>query len=108
MLTYIPVIPARERIDRGEPLNLLGGVANDGDAVTVDISVWGRVNQEWVALATQKTALGAHEHKHLYFTLTPDCCSFDRWQQDIEDIELCTDHQTPAPEAVGTIVFIED
>ncbi len=108
MLKYIGVIPSRESISRCESLNLLGGVANDGDAVTVDISVWGRVDREWVALATQKTALGAHEHKHLYFTLTPDCFSFDRWQQDIEDIELCTDHQTPAPEAVGTIVFIED
>ena len=106
MLKYIDVIPARESVSRGESLNLLGGVANDGGAVTLDISVWGRVSDEWQALVTQRTEVMAGEHRHLYFTLTPDCFSFERWQAEIEDIELRIEDHMPGNDARGRIVFV--
>lgn len=108
MLKYIDVIPSRDCISRGESLNVLGGVANDGDAIALDISVWGRVDQMWEALATSKTEIKAKEHKHLYFTLGPDCFSPERWHDTIEDIELRIDHQRPEAGTRGRIVFIEE
>ena len=107
MLSYIDVIPAMESVSRAGSLNLLGGVANDGGAITLDITVWGRVDRDWVALATKKTKIGAREHKHLYFTLGPDCFSPERWGDEIEDLELKIDHQRPADDARGIIVFID-
>ena len=107
MLKYIDVIPSRESVPRGEALNILGGVANDGDATRVDISVWGRVDEAWEALATARTEIGAGEHKHLYFTLGPECFSADRWRQEIEDIELRIGDRRPGPQDRGIIVFIE-
>jgi hypothetical protein len=47
------------------------------------------------------------EHSHLYFTLPPECFSAARWGEEIEDIELCTDHEPPAATRRGKIVFIE-
>ena len=107
MLTYIPVIPAREQIERGEPLNLLGGVANDGDATTVEVRVWGRVDAEWTVLASQRVQLLSGEHRHLYFTLPPECFSAALWGEEIEDIELRMDHRTPKPGDRGIIVFVD-
>ena len=107
MLKFIDVIPARERVARGEALNLLGGAANDGGALAVDISVWGRVDETWEALVTRRFEIGAGEHKHLYFTLGPECFSAERWGEEIEDIELITSDARPAANARGTIVFVE-
>ena len=106
-MKYIEIIPSKERVSRHESLNLLGGVANDGDAVTLDISVWGRASGDWQALVTRRTEVLAGEHKHLYFTLAPDCFSFERWNEEIEEIELCTDDQKPPADARGRIIFVE-
>jgi len=107
MLHYIDVIPAKTCVARHESLNILGGVANDGGAVTVDISVWGRASDTWERLATNRTEIRANEHKHIYFTLTPDCFSAERWHEEIEDIELITDHEMPDADARGVIIFVE-
>lgn len=106
-MNYIEVIPAKQSVSRGESLNLLGGVANDGDAIILDISVWGRVDREWVALDTQRTELAAHEHRHLYFTLETDCFSSERWHEEIEEIELLIRDKRPGEGDRGRIVFIE-
>ena len=106
-MNYIEVIPAKQSVSRGESLNILGGVANDDEAVTLDISVWGRVDREWEALATQRTELAAHEHRHLYFTLEPDCFSSGRWHEEIEEIELLIRDKKPDATDRGRIVFIE-
>ena len=107
MLSYIDVIPACERVRRGESLNLLGGVANDGAATTVDIRVWGRVDTTWKVLATARVELAAGEHRHLYFTLEPECFSEARWQAEVEDIELCISDRKPDAAARGRLVFVE-
>ena len=107
MLRYIDVIPARESIEGHESLNILGGVANDGDAVSVDISVWGRVDRAWKRLMTRRFDIAAHEHKHLYFTLEPDCFSPARWGEEIEDIELLISDRAPDDRTHGKIVFID-
>lgn len=107
MLTYIPAMPASARVARGESLNLLGGVANDGEALTLDITVWGRVDRTWEPLVTRAFTIDAHEHKHLYFTLGPDCFAPERWGGEIEDIELRVDHQRPDASARGALVFVE-
>ena len=107
MLRYIEVIPARESVSRGESLNLLGGVANDGGAVRLEIAVWGRVDATWEKLVAQVFDIAAGEHKHLYFTLPPECFSPQKWGEEIEDIELCTDHRKPEAGRRGTIVFID-
>ncbi len=107
MLTYISVIPARERIARGEALNILGGVANDGGATAVEVRVWGRVDADWQTLAAQRVELLPGEHRHLYFTLPPECFSAARWGEEIEDIELRMDDRPPRPQDRGVIVFVE-
>ena len=107
MLRYIEVIPARESVRRGEALNLLGGVANDGGALRLEIAVWGRVDQAWEKLVAHDFDIAAGEHKHLYFTLPPECFAPERWGGEIEDIELCTDHKPPEETRRGKIVFID-
>lgn len=106
-MKYIDVIPSKESVSRGESLNLLGGAANDGGAVTLDIAVWGRTDGDWQALVTRRTEVLANEHKHLYFTLSPECFSAERWGEEIEEIELRIDDQKPGPQAMGRIVFVE-
>ena len=107
MLKYMDVIPARECICHGEPLNLLGGVANDGEAVLLDISVWGRVAEEWEPLVAQRVAVEKNEHKHLYFTLEPTCFSIDRWGEEIGEIELLIRDHRPGREESGRMVFLD-
>ena len=107
MLSYIDVIPTKECISRGEPLNLLGGVANDGEAVLLDISVWGRVAEEWESLSTQRVAIEKNEHKHLYFTLEPACFSMGRWGEEIDEIELLIRDQRPGRGESGRIIFLD-
>ena len=107
MLKYIEVIPSRDCVSPHESLNILGGVANDGDAVTVDITVWGRVDAAWEALVTRRVDVGAGEHRHLYFTLPPDCFSPERWCGEIGDIELRIDDRRPDPGVRGRLVFLE-
>ena len=107
MLSYIGVIPARERIACGESLNLLGGVANDGEVVRLDISVWGRATEEWMPLATQRVTVEKNEHKHLYFTLEPDCFSIDRWGEELGEIELLIGDHRPGREESGRMVFLD-
>ena len=107
MLSYMNVIPAKESVSRGEALNLLGGVANDGEAVALDIRVWGRVDRRWTPLAVQRAELQKNEHRHLYFTLGPECFSEDRWGEQIGEIELIISDREPEQAATGSMIFVE-
>ena len=107
MLRFIDVIPARESVGRGQSLNLLGGAANDGGAVTAEISVWARAEGGWEALLTRREDIGAGEHRHLYYTLGPECFSAERWGAEIEELELIISDQKPSEDARGRVVFVD-
>ena len=107
MLRFIDVIPAQESVRRGQSLNLLGGAANDGGAVTADISVWARADGGWEALCTRREEIGAGEHRHLYYTLGPECFSAARWGAEIEELELVISDRRPEDGARGRVVFVD-
>lgn len=106
MLSYMDVIPSKESVSRTESLNILSGVANDSEETTVSISLWGKADKEWKALITQETYVAAHEHKHLYYTLTPEMYSEKVWGEDVEEIELRVSERMPDEETRGVMVFI--
>ena len=107
MLSFIDVIPTKETVSRTESLNILCGVVNDADEITTDIRVWGKNNQEWRALVTQKTFIRSQEHKHLYFTLTSEMFSPEYWGEEVEEIEICVSDRKPKSYARGILIFIE-
>ena len=107
MLRFIGVIPAQESVSRGQSLNLLGGAANDGGAVSTEVSVWARAEGGWEALLTRRETIGAGEHRHLYYTLGPECFSDARWGSGIEELELIISDQRPSEDARGRVVFVD-
>lgn len=107
MLSFIEVIPSRECVVRGEALNVLGGVANDGTAVAASISVWGRAAGDWEPLVTRRVQVPAGAHQHLYFTLEPACFAPDRWGGEIGEIELRIGDRKPKAADAGRLVFVE-
>ena len=42
ILKFIDVIPSKGTITPGTSLNVLGGVINPGESVTVKITLWGK------------------------------------------------------------------
>ena len=106
MLSFIDAIPARTTVRRGESLNLLGGVANGGDAQAVDICVWANDGRGWKKLMTDRFSLEAGEHRHLYFTLGPEAFSSEMWGEAPDELELAIRDTQPRED--GVIVFVED
>ena len=106
-LSFIEVIPSKEYIEKGEPLNILGGAANHGPAVEADITVWGRADEGWKALLTQRVGIAAGEHKHLYFTLTPELLDAANASGEVEALELIIRDREPLPGETGKMVFID-
>lgn len=107
MLTFIPVIPSKEAPAPGEALNVLGGAANHGEAITAEITVWGRTEGDWRALVTRSFRVEAGEHKHLYFTLSPELLSPRFWGGEIDALELRISDRKPSPLDRGKAVFPE-
>ena len=105
MLSFIDTIPAKQNISHAESLNVLGGVANIGEATSADISLWGKTDRDWQRLETQRLEMDANEHKHLYFTLKQEVVSACFGDEEIEEIELAISNFKPAKP--GVIVFIE-
>ena len=105
-LSFIPAIPAKESVTRGEPLNVLGGAANDGPARTAEITVWGRADDDWKALLTASEGIAAGEHKHLYYTLTPEMIASASASGEVEELELLISDRKPGPGQTGKFVFI--
>ncbi|MBR0107418.1 MAG: MerR family transcriptional regulator [Lachnospiraceae bacterium] len=105
-LSFIPAIPAKESVTRGEPLNVLGGAANDGPALTAEITVWGRADDDWKALLTASEEIAAGEHKHLYYTLTPEMIASASASGEVEELELLISDRKPGPGQTGKFVFI--
>ena len=106
-LSFIDVIPSKESLTRGEPLNILGGTANRGPALTAKITVWGRADEGWRALLTREEEILAGEHKHLYYTLTPEMLASASGSGEVEELELLISDREPKPETTGKIVFID-
>ena len=88
MLSFIDAIPAKQNISHTESLNVLGGVANSGEATSADISLWGKTDRDWQRLETQRLEMDANEYKHLYFTLKQEVVSACFGDEEIEEIEL--------------------
>lgn len=106
MLSFIDVIPSKENVSRSESLNILCGVANDSGEINAKISLWARCSKQWRALITEESFISDHEHKHLYYTITPDMLSEEYWGEEVEEIELCVSDREPKDSTRGVIVFI--
>ena len=85
MLSFIDAIPSKNAIAPGESLNILGGAANNGEALDTDISVWANAGYGWISLLTKHFRLEEGEHKHLYFTLTPELMTNKLWDGDLKN-----------------------
>ena len=105
MFSFIDAIPAKQTISHSESLNVLGGVVNSGDDAGADITLWGKVNNEWKPLETQRVEIGKNEHKHLYYTLRPEMLSTRFGDEEIDEIELAISDTEPIKP--GVIVFVE-
>ena len=106
MLTYIDVIPSKSSISPGESLNILGGAANHGPAVETDITVWGNIGTGWKAVLTKHFLIEEGEHKHLYFTLTPEILSSTLWEDGPEEFELIIRATEPEAHENGVLIFL--
>ena len=108
MLTFIDVIPSRNSIRPGEDLNILGGAANRGKAMQADISVWGSTGNGWVPLVTERFVIEEGEHKHLYFTITPDMLYDTLWADGPEEFDLIIRDSRPVKEENGVLIFLKE
>ena len=106
MLTFIDVIPSRSSIRPGESLNILGGAANHGEAMETDISVWANAGYGWKSLITKHFFIAEAEHKHLYFTLTPEVLYNILWDDEPEEFELIIRDSEPDDKENGVLVFL--
>ena len=107
MLTYIDVIPAKKTIKPGESLNILGGAANHGRALETDLTVWANSGKGWRPLITKRFLIEEGEHKHLYFTITPDLLE-KLWDGEPDEFELIIRETEPKPQENGILIFIQD
>lgn len=108
MLTFIDVIPARNSIKPGESLNILGGAANHGKALETDLTVWGNAGERWVPLMTKHFLIEEGEHKHLYFTLTPELLDDLLWNGEPDEFELIIRDTRPKPYDSGVMIFVSE
>ena len=106
-LSFIEVIPSKECVSRGESLNILGGAVNHGPDTEADITVWGRADEGWKVLLTRTEKIRAGEHKHLYYTLTPEMIASANAAGEVEELELIIRDRMPGPDENGKIVFID-
>ena len=106
MLSFIDVIPSKSAITPGESLNILGGAANHGEALETDISVWANAGYGWSSLITKRFRLEEGEHKHLYFTLTPELMANELWDGEPDEFELIIRDTKPRADENGVLIFI--
>lgn len=81
ILKFIDVIPSKGTITPGTSLNVLGGVINPGEAVTVKITLWGKAEDIWKPLLSQEVLL--------------------------EEKELLISDKIPKKDTPGKLIFIE-
>ena len=108
MLTYIVVIPSKSSITPEESLNILGGAANHGEAMETDITVWGSTGNGWKPLITRHYFIEKGEHKHLYFTLTPEILHARLWDNGPDEFELIIRATEPAADENGVLIFVSE
>jgi hypothetical protein len=106
MLTFIDVIPSRNSIAPGDSLNILGGAANHDEAAETDITVWGNTGNGWKALLTEHFHIEKGEHKHLYFTLTPEMMYSKLWEGEPDEFDLIIRDTRPADDENGVMIFL--
>ncbi len=109
ILKFIDIIPSKGTVTPGTSLNVLGGVINPGEAVTVKITLWGKAEDIWKPLLSQEVLLEEKEHKHLYFTIPPEMFQKEYWRlKDLEEIELLISDKIPEKDTPGKLIFIEE
>ena len=81
ILKFIDVIPSKGTITPGTSLNVLGGVINPGESVTVKITLWGKAEDIWKPLLSQEVLL--------------------------EEKELLISDKIPKKDTPGKLIFIE-
>ena len=81
ILKFIDVIPSKGTITPGTSLNVLGGVINPGEAVTVKITLWGKAEDIWKPLLSQEVLL--------------------------EEKELLISDKIPEKDTPGKLIFVE-
>ncbi|MBQ5341740.1 MAG: hypothetical protein J6W57_07050 [Oscillospiraceae bacterium] len=108
MFSYLDVIPSKSSIRPDEDLNILGGAANHGDAVETDMTVWGNTGSGWVPLITRHMLIEKEEHKHLYFTITPEILWENLWKEGPEEFDLIIRDTEPGDDETGVLIFVKD
>lgn len=106
MLSFFDVIPARSSIRPGDSLNILGGAVNPGPVLEMDLTVWGNAGNGWIPLVSKPLRIEAGEHKHLYFTLTPEILYARLWANGPEEFDLLIRDTMPGPEETGVLIFL--
>ena len=108
MFSYIDVIPSNSSIRPDEDLNILGGAANHGEAVETDMTVWGSIGEGWVPLITEHMLIEEGEHKHLYYTITPEILKEKLWLDGPEEFDLIIRDTEPGRDETGVLIFIKE
>ena len=106
MLKFYDIIPTKHSVHRGESLNILGIVENNGEDTHATISVWGRESENWVLLVSKEIYIVTGEHKHVYFTIDRNLFSEGFWGEEPEEIEICLSDKKPDKLQSGVLIVI--
>ena len=106
MLKFYDIIPTKHSVRRGESLNILGIVENNGEDTHAGISVWGRAAEDWVLLVSKEIDIVSDEHKHVYFTIDRSFFSEEFWGEEPEEIEICLADKKPDKMQNGILIVI--
>jgi len=72
MPEYLQVIVPCDTVSAKEPLNVLSGVSGFTERTEMTVHLWGRAADKWKALDSVTFTAEKGEHKHLYFSISPE------------------------------------
>ena len=107
-LSWIGAIPSRGETRAGQPLNVLGGVANRLEKpVRCTVTVWGNAGGGWRSIVSKEEIIDPGEHRHVYFTIPGDRLTSDWWGCELEELELIVSPFAPGEDEHGALVWIK-
>lgn len=105
MPEYLQVIVPSDTVSAKEPLNVLSGVSGFTERTEMTVHLWGRAADKWKALDSVTFTAEKGEHRHLYFSISPEKLTPAFWDVDAEELELIAYHEYPG-EITGKLIFI--
>ena len=70
---YLSFIPAENPAHRGQGVNLLLMVDNQGEDAAVTVRFYGSDGSDWREIFAEERSFQGHSHIHAYFHLPPAC-----------------------------------